>query len=152
MPPLEWRDQVREILEGFAARTPGSLIEEKTISLAWHYRMADPEFGEFQAHELTAHLTQLLSNLPVEIVADARVVEVRATGVSKGNVLPGLLAHARKGSLFVAMGDGRTDEELFAALPQDGVAIHVGSGPTRAQLRLRDVEAARRLLRQLLVS
>ncbi|HEY7141398.1 MAG TPA: trehalose-phosphatase [Methylomirabilota bacterium] len=44
----------------FAARTPGSLVEEKTASLAWHYRATDPEYGASQANELRVHLTQIL--------------------------------------------------------------------------------------------
>jgi trehalose 6-phosphate synthase/phosphatase len=36
----EWWPRVLAILEHFTARTPGSLIEEKTVSLAWHYRSA----------------------------------------------------------------------------------------------------------------
>ena len=44
-PSLEWSERCGPILEEFAARTPGSLVEEKTASLAWHYRTADPEFG-----------------------------------------------------------------------------------------------------------
>src|SRR5207249_4305393 len=69
LPPMEWRERALAILEQAAASTPGSLVEHKTVSLAWHYRMADPEFGAAQANELRLHLTEMLSNLPVEIVA-----------------------------------------------------------------------------------
>jgi trehalose 6-phosphate synthase/phosphatase len=47
------------------------------------------------------------------------------------------------------MGDDRTDEDLFAALPADGIAIHVGPTPSRAHYRVRDVKAARAFLDQL---
>src|SRR5439155_1435527 len=80
LPPMEWRERALAILEQAAARTPGSLVEHKTVSLAWHYRMADPEFGAAQANELRLHLTELLSNLPVEIVAGAKMIEVRPHG------------------------------------------------------------------------
>jgi trehalose 6-phosphate synthase/phosphatase len=49
----------------------------------------------------------------------------------------------------VALGDDRTDEELFAALPEDGLAVHVGPSPTRAGLRLAGVPEARPLLEAL---
>ena len=48
------------------------------------------------------------------------------------------------------MGDDRTDEDLFAALPPDAVAIHVGPAPSRAAVRLAAVADARRLLTELL--
>ena len=47
--PSGWLPQVKAILEEYAARTPGALVEEKTAGLAWHYRAADPEFGAAQA-------------------------------------------------------------------------------------------------------
>jgi len=150
MPAQEWREQVVDILESFTARTPGSLIEEKTISVAWHYRMAEPEFAAFQANELTVHLTQLLSNEPVEIVTDEKVVEVRATGVNKGIVVPRILAEAPRGAFVVAMGDDRNDEELFDALGGAGTAIHVAGGTSLADIRVPNIEAARRLLASLL--
>lgn len=149
MPAQEWRAQVVSILENFTARTPGSLIEEKTVSVAWHYRMAEPEFGAFQANELTIHLTQLLSNEPVEIVTDEKLIEVRATGVDKGIVVPRLLAEAPPGVFVVAMGDDRNDEELFAALEGKGTCIHVGGGTSRAEIRVPNIDAARRLLASL---
>jgi trehalose 6-phosphate synthase/phosphatase len=50
----------------------------------------------------------------------------------------------------LAMGDDQTDEDLFAALPEDGVAVHVGSRPSRARYRLADTTAARAFLADLL--
>ena len=145
LPPMEWRERVRAILEHVTARTPGSLVEEKTVSLAWHYRMADLEFGAFQARELRVHLTEALSNLPVEVITGERVIEVRPHGVQKG-VIVAPLVDATRGCLVVAMGDDRTDEDLFAALPAGAIAIHVGPAPSRAGVRLAGVEDARRLL------
>lgn len=150
VPPQEWREQVLGILENFTARTPGSLIEEKTVSVAWHYRMAEPEFGLFQANELTVHLTQLLSNEPVEIVTDEKLIEVRQTGVDKGIVVPRLLANSPAGVCVVAMGDDRNDEELFTALEGEGTSIHVGGGTSRADVRVPNIESARSLLTSLL--
>ncbi len=145
-PRTEWRQRVLAILEHFAARTPGSLIEEKTASVAWHYRMAEPDFGALQAKELRLHLTELLSNAPVEILPGEKVIEVRAYGINKGTVVAPLLATAAPGTLTVAFGDDRTDEDLFAALPEDAVAVHVGPQPSRAQVRLASVDDARALL------
>ena len=70
-----WREPVRAILDDFAARTPGSLVEEKTAGLAWHYRMADPDYGAAQAHDLMVHLSAVLTNAPVQILPGAMVME-----------------------------------------------------------------------------
>ena len=144
----DWRERVRAILEDFRTRTPGSLIEEKTAGFAWHYRAADDEFGLLQANELRVHLNELLSNEPVEVLLGDKVIELRPHGVNKGLVV-GRLPATPAAHLVLAMGDDRTDEDLFAALPAEGIAVHVGANPSRATVRLADWRAARRLLTRL---
>jgi trehalose 6-phosphate synthase/phosphatase len=145
-PSMEWRHRVRHLLDQVTARTPGALIEEKSVSLAWHYRMVDPDLGAFQAKELQLHLTELLRHVPVEILAGQKVIEVRPRGVNKGVLVAPLLEGAPAHTLVVAMGDDCTDEDLFAALPPGAVSIHVGPDPSRAQFRVADVASARQLL------
>jgi trehalose 6-phosphate synthase/phosphatase len=146
----DWKAKVRPILQQFAAGTPGSLVEEKSASIAWHYRMADTEFGSLQAKELRLHLGELLQNLPVEVLRGEKVVEVRQHGINKGEIVPRIFGAMPKPFVFAAMGDDRTDEDLFAALPAGGFAIHVGPRPSQAAYRLSDSTAARAFLRALL--
>ena len=150
LPVLAWREAALEILRGFTSRTPGSLIEEKSVSLAWHYRWADLQYGAFQANELRVHLAQVLSNEPAEIVAGEKVVEIRPAGLHKGLVVEALDPAPAGDALVVAIGDDRTDEDLFAALPEDAISVHVGTGPSRAALRVISPEAVRGLLGALL--
>jgi trehalose 6-phosphate synthase/phosphatase len=145
-PSLDWHPRVLPILEEVTARTPGSLVEIKRASLAWHYRMADPEFGAFQANELRLHLTEILSNVPVEILSGDKVIEIRPHGINKGVVVRVLAAIMPPGTTMVGLGDDRTDEDLFAALPPDAVVIHVGPGASGAGVRIADPAAARQLL------
>jgi trehalose 6-phosphate synthase/phosphatase len=147
-----WRDAVREILWDYTSRSPGSLIEEKSASFAWHYRGTDPEFGSMQAKELRLHLSERLSNVPVEIVPGEMVVEIRPHGVNKGRVLERVLGGDSSDALVVALGDDRTDEDLFAALPESGISIHVGPSASRARYRVEGVARARELLRALIAS
>jgi trehalose 6-phosphate synthase/phosphatase len=141
-----WREPVRSILRDFSERTPGSLVEEKTVGFAWHWRGAEPELGDEQARELSLHLSTLLSSAPVELLPGDKVLEVRPHGVNKGQVVRGILEGGERGALLVALGDDRTDEDLFAAVPADGISVHVGPAPSGASLRVPDVRAARRLL------
>jgi trehalose 6-phosphate synthase/phosphatase len=50
----------------------------------------------------------------------------------------------------LAMGDDRTDEDLFTTLPPDAITIRVGPGTTQARFRIDGVPAARALLQSLL--
>ena len=148
--PSSWLPPVKAILEEYAARTPGALVEEKTAGLAWHYRAADPEFGAAQAGDLLLHLATLLSNAPAEVLTGDHVVEIRPQGVNKGQVVAAVVARAPPGSLVAALGDDRTDEDLFAALPPGAISVHVGPAASRAELRVRNVTEARAFLRGLL--
>ena len=144
-----WREPVLGILHEVTSRTPGSLVEEKTPGLAWHYRMADPEFGAAQANELRVHLAQVLSNEPVEVLQGHKVIEVRPHGVNKGTILSPVLDAVPPDTTILAIGDDVTDEDLFAALPRHAIAVRVGGGVTRAQFRLAGVEQVHALLRSL---
>jgi trehalose 6-phosphate synthase/phosphatase len=144
-----WREPALEILREFTARTPGALIETKDVALAWHYRLADQESGARRANELRLHLGQLLSNQPVEILAGHKVVEIRPYGVHKGRIVPPLTPERLASTTVLAIGDDRTDEDLFAALPSEAITVKVGPGATQARFRLEGVPAARALLHSL---
>jgi trehalose 6-phosphate synthase/phosphatase len=141
-----WREPALTILRDITARTPGSLIEVKSAALAWHYRMADREAGARRANELRLHLTQLLSNQPVEIIAGHKVIEIRPYGIHKGRIVPPLPPERLATTTVLAIGDDRTDEDLFEALPPEAITVRVGPGPTRARFRLDGVPAVRTLL------
>jgi trehalose 6-phosphate synthase/phosphatase len=142
----DWMDQVRPVLEQFTACTPGALIEQKAASIAWHYRVADPEFAQKQALELRLLLEEAVRNQPLEVLEGSKVIEVRYRGVNKANVVERILRSEGPSALMVAFGDDRTDEEMFAALPPDQVSIRVGQGPSSAQFRLAEPAAVRALL------
>ena len=147
-----WREPVLAMLRETTQRTPGSLVEVKAAALAWHYRMADQEIGARRANELRLHLNQLLSNQPVEILAGSRVLEIRPYGVHKGRIVPPLSPERLAATTILAIGDDRTDEDLFNALPPEAITIRVGPGTTRARFRLDGVHAVRQLLHSLVES
>jgi trehalose 6-phosphate synthase/phosphatase len=146
----DWKALVRPVLESFAARVPGAFVEEKSASLAWHYRQVDPVFGASQARELRLHLGEVFAHGPLEVLPGDKVVEVRARGVDKGRVVGVVTQGMAPGTLVVALGDDRTDEDLFGALPEDGLAIHAGGKDTRAGYRVQGPPEVRRLLSALL--
>jgi len=136
--------KVAPILEQFTTITPGSLVEVKSVSLAWHYRLAEPTFGTRQAHELRMLLGDTLSNQPLEVLEGHKVIEVRYRGMNKAAVAQHLsLVH---GSAILAVGDDRTDDDMFGALPPDAVTVSVGNRPSIARHRLPDYGAVRLLL------
>ena len=55
---VAWKPEVREDPRHGDGVDAGALVEEKTASLAWHYRMAEPELGATRADELWHRLEQ----------------------------------------------------------------------------------------------
>ena len=146
----DWMARVRPILDQFAVNTPGAHVEVKTASMAWHYRAAARDFGIRQAHELRLLLGDLLSNQPLEVLEGKKVIEVRVRGVSKGLVPQRIHAEAGSSGVLVAIGDDRTDDDLFRALPPGGVSVAVGHSSTAARFRVNDHRSVRRLLLSLI--
>ncbi|MDQ3222621.1 MAG: bifunctional alpha,alpha-trehalose-phosphate synthase (UDP-forming)/trehalose-phosphatase, partial [Gemmatimonadota bacterium] len=70
-------------------------------------------------------------------------------GVHKGRIVPPLSPERLAATTVLAIGDDRTDEDLFAALPPEAITIRVGPGPTRARFRVDGVAAVRALLQSL---
>lgn len=146
-----WRARALEIFEDFVARTPGALVEQKRSGLAFHYRMADAEYGLAQANELKAHLSSVLSNAPVEVVSGKMVVELRPHGANKGRIVRDVMAQAPSATI-AAFGDDLTDEDMFRALPPSGISVHVGASPSAATFRVPSSHEVRGLLSALLKS
>lgn len=145
----EQRQRVLKVLEEFVDRTPGSFIEEKEFSVVWHYRMSDPEFGEWLANELVATLDQMLTDTEFRAVHGSKSVEVRPIWANKGQVKQ-RLTNSSEPEFILAAGDDRTDEDLFAVLPARSWTIHVGQAKSRARYRLSGPSAMVDLLRVLL--
>jgi trehalose 6-phosphate synthase/phosphatase len=155
---LSWLRLAEEILMRTAEEVPGTVVERKATSVAWHYREAEPEYGQWRAHELLAALGQSLFGLPAEILTGHRVVEIRARGVSKAAYVSHLEAELppSAGWSMLAAGDDLTDEDLFDALPDGSIAIHVGpprprgrNGFGHTRFTVESPEALRRALLQL---
>lgn len=134
---------VRLLFEAATARTPGAFVEDKTAGLAWHHRRVPDPLGEARARELTFRLAGLLDPGHARVLVGAKIVEVQPRAVHKGLVATAVARDAPTGGVLLAMGDDQTDEDLFAALPAGGVAVHVGPAPSRAPIRLANPGAAR---------
>jgi trehalose 6-phosphate synthase/phosphatase len=148
--PLDdaWKAQVRPIMDLYVDRTPGSFVEEKDFSLAWHYRRTDPSLAEVRSRELQDSLTHLTANQNLGVLAGNKVLEIKSVSIDKGR---GAQPWLERGGwdFILAIGDDRTDEDMFGALPDWATSIKVGLGPSRAKFSLDSVADVRGLLREL---
>lgn len=128
----DWFVFIEPILESFTDRTPGSIIETKKYSLAWHYRNVDPEFGNKRANNLKVTLQQLIANHNLEILEGDKVLEIKTSGVNKGKSACKMLLNEEY-DFILSMGDDWTDEYMFKELPETTHTIKVGLKPTVAK-------------------
>lgn len=145
-----WKAQLLPRLKLYADRVPGSFVEEKEFSIAWHYRKSDPEMGAYRAKELIDDLTQFTANIDVQILEGKKVVEIRNAGVNKGMAA----LHCQKlyqPDFFLAIGDDQTDEDLFKVMPDESYSIRVGLSISYADYCLHSYQEVRRLLSELAV-
>ncbi|MEJ7660059.1 MAG: trehalose-phosphatase [Hymenobacter sp.] len=124
----DWMRELRPVLELYVARTAGSFIEEKDYSLVWHYRRAGADLGEVRARELLSHLSFMTANTELQVMEGNKVLEIKAAGINKGNAAARWLAKY-PADFVLALGDDRTDEDTFRALPR---GVHHPRGHRRA--------------------
>jgi trehalose 6-phosphate synthase/phosphatase len=134
--PVDWKARVLPVLEHYVDRTPGSFVEEKEYALVWHYRMADPVFGEWLANELCANLEELLAETELRAIRGQKSVEVRLVWANKGEMVARVEEAVPAVDFRLAVGDDRTDEDLFERLPADAWTVHVGAGISHARFCL----------------
>jgi trehalose 6-phosphate synthase/phosphatase len=140
-----WKEQIRNSLENLVDRTPGSFIEEKQYSIAWHYRNIDRDLGEKRVREFRDVLRYLTSNLDLQVLEGNKVVEIKNAGVNKGKAITHWVNDEDFDFVF-AVGDDHTDEDTFKAMPEGSYTVKVGLTRTDARYNILSVEAVRELL------
>ena len=143
----EWMGKIRPVLESFVDRTPGSFVEEKNYSLAWHYRNTDPDFGEKRASELGLVLRSLIGNDDISVLNGNKVMEVKSSNVNKGRAAVRMLSEDDYDFVF-AIGDDWTDEYMFQELPETSITVKVGFQKTQAKYYVENTQRVRELLKQ----
>ena len=129
-------EQVLPVLQHFVDRTPGSFVEQKEFAMVWHYRMSEPEFGDWLANELVAMLEEMLAETELRAFQGRKIIEVKPLWIHKGAAVERLLQHCGPADFVFAAGDDRTDEDLFRALDAGAWTVRVGNGRSRARFRL----------------
>lgn len=140
-----WKTSVLPIFQLYATRLPGSFVEEKEYSIVWHFRGADPEHGASLSGELMDNLMSFTANINVQVLQGNKIIEARATGVTKGSVGQELVDKAAD-DFVLFVGDDWTDEDFFKVLPPSAFSIKVGMATTHARYMVHNVEDVLRLL------
>jgi trehalose 6-phosphate synthase/phosphatase len=143
-----WKKNILPLISKYTDLLPGSFIEDKENSIAWHYRNSDPEQSSFRAQEVYDNISMLIQKKKVELLRGNKVLEVKSILVSKGNMAMKFL-NEKKYDFILALGDDETDEEMFRTLPESSYSIKVGLSSSFARYNLIEVDEVIKLLKRI---
>lgn len=143
-----WKHLIRPTLEMFSKRCAGSFIEEKNHTLAWHYRKVEGELGFTRSRELLDNLFHLVRNVQLQVIDGNKVIEVRISGIDKGAAAKRIV---QEGSydFVMAIGDDKTDEDMFRVLADKAITVKVGPGHSIAAYYIKSQQDVIRFLNEL---
>lgn len=128
-------ERAAKIMAKYVDSMRGALVESKAASVTFHYRRVNPAVAAVGMIQLRNELEDSLGP-EVQLLDGHKVLEVRLREIGKMLAVRLALEEAPGNSVVLAAGDDRTDEDMFGALPKDGVSIHVGTGASSARLRV----------------
>lgn len=123
--------KVRELMQSYASRTPGSIVEAKDFATVWHYRRVNPELAYIRNAYLKRQLAQLVEDTDLGVYSGNKIIEVKPQSIHKGEIAKYLEVEYPSEFIFCA-GDDYTDEHMFEALPKTAHTVKVGFGSTHA--------------------
>ncbi len=140
---------------------PGVIIEDKTFTVAVHFRLAAREQVPLILRDFSTVVSDQKTDHLLCVTAGKEVVEVRPCAAwDKGQAVAWLLRERhgidwRRKALPVFLGDDKTDEDAFRLLRDQGITIRVGSESpegTTAHYTLQNPDEVRVFLEWLLHS
>jgi trehalose 6-phosphate synthase/phosphatase len=132
---MDWKEGVHAIMDKITERCPGSFVEEKHFSLAWHYRNSDTELGFIRSRELHDNLSALATHLDFQVIEGKKVIEARPRGIDKGTAVFNWISK-NEYDFILSAGDDRTDEDMFRILPPEAYSIRVGLRQSTARFNV----------------
>ncbi len=143
------REKVIRLLEQYADRTPGAVIEKKDFGVVWHYRNVPPELAQARNAGIEYELRDILRNSDFSIMRGSKTLEIKPTHINKGVVAEELIA-MNNPDFILCIGDDNTDEDMFQAMPEKAFTIKVGLSETHARFQLIEVSEVLKLLEKLI--
>lgn len=143
-----WRQDLRPLLEAYAADTPYAFVEEKSTALVWHYRESPAYQAQKNLVLLRRELKPLLAHFGLRAHTGKKILEIKHKETNKGVAVKKYLRQ-QKYDFILTAGDDYTDENMFKAVPSWAYSLRVGSGITSARYRIKNVSDMVKLLTKL---
>lgn len=143
-----WKPNIRQVIDDYVLRTPGTFVEEKNNSLVWHCRQAENGLRDLRMREMFCHLKYIARGNNLQVLEGDLFLEIKGPGIDKSKAAMDFITQEHF-DFILAIGDHWTDEETFKALPPWGHSICVGHKYTQAQFNVDSHIEVRQLLERL---
>ncbi len=145
-----WKMAIAPVLQRYIDKCKGSFVEDKFSSLAWHYRNSPTDIGSTRAKELIEELRALVSHEnKLQVLEGSKVIEIKRTGYDKGIAALNFIGNTEF-DCIIAIGDDRTDEDIFRSLPPSAITIKIGIRTSMAKYNLKNQREVEHLIERLI--
>jgi len=141
-----WREDVRELLNQFAARCPGAYVESRGAELIWNFARAERLHGHTQGQMLGALLREAADTLGFAVAETANAISVRPTGLTLERTLQKLLDIRDKAGSVILFDVPRPAAAVRDVLNSGDILVTVGRPDTNSDFSVSDPRAVRALL------
>ena len=121
-----WKPIINASLRALVFQYEGSFVEEKVYSIAWHYRAVADKIQEEERKQILAAIRSLPNHHEFKLYDEDCTVEIRTSGVDKGKFAGMYIWNKDRYDFIMAIGDGKTDEDLFEVIGKNYYTIKVG--------------------------
>ncbi|HWA32556.1 MAG TPA: trehalose-phosphatase [Cyclobacteriaceae bacterium] len=121
----DWTKAALPALKALSFQYEGSILEVKEYSLAWHYRAIEDKVTEADRRQILAALRALPCHKHFIIYDSDCTIELRTPGIDKGAFVAKWIG-IRHYDFVLAIGDGKTDEDLFKIFGDKSYTVKVG--------------------------
>ena len=132
-----WKNRLKILLNPIVQQTENSFIEEKTFSIAWHYRAMEKKKAERIKSILKRRIlnSKIWKENNLAFLNGDCVLEIKSQEINKGIAVQSIFQELNP-DFILAIGDDKTDEFLFKALPNHAFSVKVGNKKTVAKYYL----------------
>jgi trehalose 6-phosphate synthase/phosphatase len=142
------KSELLNLMNRYAKRTTGSVVEKKSNSLVWHYRKVKPELAFARNVNLTKDIEKYIKDTDLSVFHGNKIIEVKPESINKGRAALDLYTKHRP-DFTMCIGDDYTDEDMFDVLPEQSFTVKVGLEETQALFQVRNVDEVLSLLKKL---
>ena len=111
-------------------------------------RLADSELAAIRSRELKEDILHFTTNLGISVLEGNKVIEIKNAGINKGHAVLKWIGTEYYDFIF-AIGDDRTDEDMFQACPSHAYTVKVGLEPSEAKYSIDSVKSVLSLLKRI---